>query len=254
MSEKDPSAIVIKGLSFSYDGHPVLEDVNVTIPQGDFVSIVGPNGGGKTTLLKLVVGLIRPVQGEIRVLGVSPEEARPRIGYMPQHSQLDPQFPATVADVALMGRLGHGKAFGPYSRKDKEVVDGILDQVGLSSLRSKAFSSLSGGQRQRLFLARALACEPELLLLDEPTANLDLVMEGDLYELLETLNQRMTVVMVSHDLGFVSRVVKNVVCVKRKVLVHSTSEISGKIINDIYGSPMRIVRHDGEGALSCYNF
>jgi zinc transport system ATP-binding protein len=99
-----------------------------------------------------------------------------------------------------------------------------------------------------------LACEPELLLLDEPTANLDLVMEGDLYELLETLNQRMTVVMVSHDLGFVSRVVKNVVCVKRKVLVHSTSEISGKIINDIYGSPMRIVRHDGEGALSCYNF
>jgi len=254
ISEKAPPAIVIKDLSFSYDGHPVLEDVNLSIPQGDFASILGPNGGGKTTLLKLVLGLIRPVRGEVRVLGVSPEEARPRVGYMPQHSQLDPQFPATVTDVALMGRLGHGKTFGPYSRNDKEMVDGILDQMGLYSLRSKAFSSISGGQRQRLFLARALACEPELLLLDEPTANLDLVMEGDLYELLQTLNQRMTVVMVSHDLGFVSRVVKNVVCVKRKVLMHPTSEISGEIINDIYGSPMRMVRHDGEGALSCYNF
>lgn len=238
---------------FSYDGYTVLEDVNLAIPKGDFVSVVGPNGGGKTTLLKLILGLLRPFRGEIRVFGLLPEAARPRIGYMPQHAQLDPQFPATVMDVALMGRLGHGRPFGLYSRKDKEIVGEALDQVGLYNLRKKSFSSISGGQRQRLFIARALACEPELLLLDEPTANLDMVMEGDLYELLHTLNQRLTVVMVSHDLGFVSTVVKNVICVKRKVLIHPTSEITGEIINDIYGSPMRMVRHNGAGAGSCHS-
>ena len=253
MSEKDSPAVVIKGLWFSYDGFPVLEDVNLSIPKGDFVSVVGPNGGGKTTLLKLVLGLLRPSQGEVRVFGITPDEARPRIGYMPQHSQLDPQFPATVMDVALMGRLGHGRPFGRYSRSDKEMVKNALEQVGLYDLHKKAFSSISGGQRQRLLIARALACDPELLLLDEPTANLDVVMEGDLYELLHALNQRLTVVMVSHDLGFVSKVVKNVVCVKRKVLMHPTCEITGEIINDIYGSPMRMVRHNGEGIPGCYN-
>ncbi len=248
MNEKDGSAIFIKDLCFSYVGHPVLEDVNLSIPQGDFVSVVGPNGGGKTTLLKLVLGLLRPSQGEVRVFGAPPEQARPRIGYMPQQAQLDPQFPATVMDVALMGRLGHGRTFGPYSKKDKEIVSGALDQVGLYDLRKKAFSSISGGQRQRLLIARALACQPDLLLLDEPTANLDQVMEGDLYELLQTLNQRLTVVMVSHDIGFVSEVVKSVICVKRKVLMHPTTEITGEIINEIYGSPMRMVRHNGERA------
>ena len=227
--------------------------MNLSIQRGDFVSVVGPNGGGKTTLLKLMLGLLRPSRGEVRMFGVTPDEARPRIGYMPQHSQLDPQFPATVMDVALMGRLGHGKAVGPYSRKDKEIVSRALEQVGLSDLHKKAFSSISGGQRQRLFIARALACEPELLLLDEPTANLDVVMEGDLYELLHVLNQQLTVVMVSHDLGFVSRVVKSVICVKRKVLMHPTCEITGEMINDIYGSPMRMVRHNGEGLPGCHN-
>jgi zinc transport system ATP-binding protein len=133
------------------------------------------------------------------------------------------------------------------------MVSAALEQVGLYDLHKKAFSSISGGQRQRLFIARALACDPELLLLDEPTANLDVVMEGGLYELLHALNQRLTVVMVSHDLGFVSKVVKNVICVKRKVLMHPTCEITGEIINDIYGSPMRMVRHNGEGIPGCYN-
>lgn len=253
MSEKDTPVVLIKGLWFSYNGYPILEDVNLAIQRGDFVSAVGPNGGGKTTLLKLMLGLLRPSRGEVRVFGVTPEEARPRIGYMPQHPQLDPQFPATVMDVALMGRLGHGRGVGSYSRRDKEIAGRALEQVGLSDLHKKAFSAISGGQRQRLFIARALACEPELLLLDEPTANLDMVMEGDLYELLQVLNQHLTVVMVSHDLGFVSRVVKSVICVKRKVLMHPTCEITGEIINDIYGSPMRMVRHNGEGMLSCYN-
>jgi len=244
VNEKEALAILVEGLWFSYDGHAVLEDVNLSIPHGDFVSVVGPNGGGKTTLLKLMLGLLRPTRGGIQVFGVTPEQARPRIGYMPQHAQLDPQFPATVMDVALMGRLGHGRPFGPYSKKDKEAVVTALDQVGLRDLYKKPFASISGGQRQRLFIARALACEPDLLLLDEPTANLDVVMESGLYELLQTLNQRLTVVMVSHDLGFVSKLVKSVVCVKCQVSSHPTSEITGEIIDAMYGSPMRIVRHD----------
>lgn len=239
-----PPAIEISDVRFSYDGTLVLEDVNVTISQGDFVSIVGPNGGGKTTLLKLVLGLIVPAAGTIRVFGLAPEKARPRVGYMPQHSSLDPLFPATVMDVALMGRLGSGRAFGPYSRADKEIVAQALEQVGLTALRAKSFAALSGGQRQRLLIARALACEPDLLLLDEPTANLDVKVEGEFYALLKELNVRATVVLVSHDLGFVSQFVRNVVCVKRKVAVHPTTEVTGEIISNMYGARVRMVRHD----------
>ncbi len=253
MNSSDSPAIEINDLWFSYGAYPVLEDVNITIPDGDFVSVVGPNGGGKTTLVKLILGLLKPSRGAVRVFGTTSEAARPRIGYMPQHSQLDPQFPATVMDVALMGRLGHGRLFGPYSKEDKEIVSRALDQVGLCSLVKKPFAAISGGQRQRLFIARALACEPDLLLLDEPTANLDVVMEWDLYGLLQTLNENLTVIMVSHDLGFVSKIVKSVVCVKRKVLMHQTCEITGEMINEIYGSPMRMVRHNGEAKSTCHN-
>ncbi len=253
MDEQNTPAVFVKDLWFAYNGYPALENVNLSIPQGDFVSVVGPNGGGKTTLLKVILGLLRPTRGEVRVMGTTPEQARPRIGYMPQHTQLDPLFPATLMDVALMGRLGRRGLFGGYSREDKNVVSEALKQVGLYELRKKSFSALSGGQRQRLLIARALACEPELLLLDEPAANLDAVMETDLYELLRRLNERLTIMMVSHDLGFVSRIIKSVICVKRKVLMHPTTEITGEIINDIYGTPMRMIRHNGEGDFSCSN-
>jgi zinc transport system ATP-binding protein len=207
-------------------------------------------------LLKLVLGLIQPSEGMVRVFGVAPEKVRPRVGYMPQHNTLDLQFPATVMDVALMGRLGTGKGFGSYSRKDKEIVLQALEQVGLAPLRNKSFAALSGGQRQRLLIARALACEPDLLLLDEPTANLDVVVEGEFYALLKELNERATVVLVSHDLGFVSQYVRNVVCVKRKVAVHPTTEVTGEIISNMYGSRVRMVRHDQNASKEvpgCFN-
>lgn len=248
-------AIMISGLSFSYAGHNVLEDVNIEIPEGDFVSVVGPNGGGKTTLIKLILGLLKPSSGQVKVFGQPPERSRIRMGYMPQRSEHDFQFPATVMDVALMGRLGHENGIGGYSRNDKEVVIRCLERVGLASVIRKSFSELSGGQRQRLLLSRALACEPDILLLDEPTANLDLAMEGDLYKLLNELNREMTIVIVSHDLGFVSQVVRTVICVKRKVLIHPTAEITGSIINEIYGSPMKMIRHNGDGeGCGCQNF
>ena len=241
--EENP-VVVIQDLNFSYNRHNVLEGVSLMVAPRDFVSIVGPNGGGKTTLLKLMLGLLNPTMGTVRVFGVPPGEARFRIGYMPQHTHLDPLFPVSAMDVVLMARLGHKRLIGSYSRIDKEAAEEALGKLQSWDLRNKQFSSLSGGQRQRVLIARALASGPDLLLLDEPTAGLDLTVETELYDLLSGITEDLTVVMVSHDLGFVSRLVNKVVCVKRRVVVHPTSEITGEIINEIYGSPMKIVRHD----------
>lgn len=239
------SVIVIDGLSYAYEARNVLEGVNVTVAADDFVSIVGPNGGGKTTLLKLILGLLTPASGSVRVFGKPPAEARSRMGYMPQHAHLDPQFPITVMEVVLMGRLGRS-SWGPYSRSDKLAATEALRKLNVWDLRRSRFSSLSGGQRQRVLIARALASSADLLLLDEPTAGLDLAVETELYEILKSFARELTVVMVSHDLGFVSRLVNKVICVKRTVKVHPTCEITGELINEMYGAPMKMVRHDLE--------
>ncbi len=243
--------VVLEDLYFSYGRHDVLEGVNLTVNRQDFVSIVGPNGGGKTTLLRLMLGLLHPTRGGVRILGMPPEEARPRTGYMPQHAILDPQFPVSVTDVVLMARLGHGRSFGSYSGMDREACEEALAKLQVADLRHEHFSSLSGGQRQRVLIARALASKPDLLLLDEPTAGLDLTVETELYDVLKTIMEDLTVVMVSHDLGFVSRLVNKVVCVKRKVAVHPTSEITGEIINEMYGFPVKMVRHDLGNSGAC---
>lgn len=235
--------IDMRGVTFAYDDAPVLRDVTLSLPAGDFACFVGPNGGGKTTLLRLLLGLLTPQRGEVFVLGTSPREARRRIGYMPQHSQLDRRFPATAMDVVLMGRLGCGSATGPYSRRDRAAAEKSLHEVGLHDLREQSFSALSGGQRQRVLIARALACEPELLLLDEPTSSLDVTVEEQLYVLLEQLNRRLTIVMVSHDLGFVSTRVKTAVCVNRTVHTHATGDLTGEVIRNLYGREIRLVQH-----------
>ena len=240
----DEAVITMRDVTFSYDGYPVLEDVHVKVSRGEFACIVGPNGGGKTTLLKLVLGLLQPGQGSVRVFGVPPAQARARMGYVPQSYAYDPQFPVRVMDVVLMGRVHQSRWLGPYSRGDKDAAAEALRQVKLLDLHNRPLAALSGGQRQRVIIARALVCEPELLLLDEPTASLDLAFENELYDLLRELNRHMTIVMVSHDVGFVSGVVSKVICVKRKVVVHPTTEITGEIIQEIYGSDVRMVRHD----------
>jgi zinc transport system ATP-binding protein len=236
--------IQVQNVSFSYDGATVLEDATFSIEDRDFVCLVGPNGGGKTTLLKIMLGLLAPTSGRVTIFGDRPELARGRIGYMPQHTQVDPRFPVTAADVVLMGRLGRAETLGPYRRLQRHAAWRALEAVGLADMRNRPFGSLSGGQRQRVLIARALATEPELLLLDEPTANLDAHVEQELYELMRGLNASLTIVMVSHDLGFVSEFVQRVVCVKRKVIVHPTSEITGEVIKQIYGGSVRMVRHD----------
>lgn len=230
-----------------------MENVNFSIAERDLVCMVGPNGGGKSTLLRLMMGLIRPGSGAIEVFGTTPERARHRIGYMPQHAGLDPDFPAGVLDIVLMGRLGRGRGIGPYSSNDKQVAARALGEVGLSDKRAASFGALSGGERQRVLVARALACEPDVLLLDEPMTNLDPAVQDDLYALFRELNQRLTVIVVSHDIGFVSETFRTVVCVNRTVHTHATSELTAQRVAEVYGRRVRLVHPipgHGPGAAS----
>lgn len=238
----DNAVIEIDRLSFSYPQTVVLENANLSIAPGDFVCMVGPNGGGKTTLLRLILGLLTPSRGTVRVFGRPPIEARRRIGYMPQRAQLDPQFPVRSFDVVLMGRLAAHR-YGPFGRAEKTRALAALAEVGLADYARRPFAALSGGQRQRVLIARALACDPDLLLLDEPTANLDPLVQDEMHELLHELNQRLTIVLVSHDVGFVTRHAKSVVCVNREVLVHAASAITGDSIQALYGHDVHMVQH-----------
>lgn len=242
--ETDYPVVQFDGVSFSYNSALVLDDVSFAVNRFDFVTAVGPNGGGKTTLLKLILGLIKPRRGSIRVFGRSPEEVRHRIGYVSQYFQFDPLFPVRVIDVVLMGRLGGSIRAGYYRRADRMAAMRALHEVDLADLRYRHISQLSGGQRQRVLIARALATDPELLLLDEPTAHIDMVLQEELMEFLHKLNDRLTIVMVTHDVAFVASYVKSVLCVNRSIVMHPTQEVTGDVISDLYGGYVRYVRHN----------
>jgi zinc transport system ATP-binding protein len=237
--------IELEGVSFAFDGrHPVLSDVTLAVEPLSFACMIGPNGGGKTTLLKLILGLLEPSTGRIRVLGTSPQRARHRIGYMSQHATLDRAFPVRVLDVVLMGRLGPRRVAGPFDRADVAAARDTLAGVGLAGWERRPFADLSGGQRQRVLLARALTSSPELLLLDEPASGLDQKVERDFFDLLIELNRTTTVVLVSHDLGFVQSFVRSVICVHGTVDVHPTNQLDGNTIRELYRGEVRKVRHD----------
>jgi zinc transport system ATP-binding protein len=237
----DP-AITFENISFFYHKRQILENVNLQVKQGEFASIVGPNGGGKTTLLKLMLGLLKPATGKVLVFGQPPEQAREKIGYMPQYAHLDMNFPATVLDVVLMGRLAKRKLW--FSKQDKKEAAIAIDEVDMAAYTHTGFSELSGGQKQRVLIARALCSNPSILLLDEPTANVDHETEESLFSILQKLNSDMTILLVSHDLGFVSKYVKSVICVNRQVVIHPTTLMDGAMIKDIYHGDLKMVRHD----------
>ncbi len=239
-------AVRMAGVEFAYDEPLVLEAVDLAVQPREFVCFVGPNGGGKTTLVKLILGLLRPRRGRVEVFGAAPPQARHRMGYVAQRADLDPKFPVNVMDVVLMGRLGRTDGH----KGDREAAEAALEKVGLADQRRRPFSALSGGQRQRALIARALAAEPDLLILDEPTASLDVAIEREFYELLQGLTDRLTVLLVSHDIGFVSEVVGKVVCVRRTVAVHPTSDLTGDLMQELYGTDVRLVRHDHACALA----
>ena len=243
MNDMTKSPVIrIKDVSFAYGKRVVLEDVNLEISSGDFVWIVGPNGGGKTTLVRLLMGLLEPQSGLIELFGKSPSQARSFVGYLPQQIHIDKKFPMTVTDVVLTGRLGLN---GKTNRKaDREAALKAISQVGLIDQAGQAMADLSGGQQRRLLIARALACEPEILILDEPMANLDAVVEQQVRDLLFELNKKLTVLMVSHDPALVSESVKSVICVNRRVAIHKTYEIDSEMMGELYDGPVRIVRHE----------
>jgi zinc transport system ATP-binding protein len=238
-----PAVISFRDVTFSYTTTPVVRDVTLELAAGELVCLVGPNGGGKSTLLRLILGLLKPQQGSVTVLGTTPEAARPRLGYVPQYSHFDPKFPVNVMDVVLMGRLARRWA-GPYGSADRAAARDALAEVQLADLATRHFAALSGGQRQRVLIARALASQPEILLLDEPTSNVDALAEQKLYDLLTHLNRHLTIVLVSHDLGVVSQMVSSVVCVHQQVHQHPTSELTGDLVRAMYGADVTLIRHD----------
>ncbi len=252
LSDTGETVIAIRGLSFAYGAAPVLEDVSLNVGAGEFLGIVGPNAGGKSTLLKLILGLLEPQTGQVRVLNLSPREASRQIGYVPQYPSFPRDFPITVEQAVLLGRLGGQDRLWPnlwpggYGRGDRKAARLALDEVEATDLASRRIASLSGGQLQRVLLARALACEPRILILDEPTANIDQRLEGDIFDLLRRLNARLTILVVSHDIGFISSYVTRVACVNRTLVCHHTDAIDGQIIQRLYGEAVRMVAHRHE--------
>ena len=236
--------ISFRDVTFSYPGgSAVIEDATFEINAEDSICIVGPNGGGKSTLLRLILGLEKPATGTIEVFGQAPQDARRKIGYMPQYLSFDPRFPISALDVALMGRIASAR-LGPYKKADRAAALRALDEVGMADRARDPFSGLSGGQRQRVLIARALACEPALLLLDEPTANVDQAVEAQLLDTLQHLRQRLAILLVSHNLSFVSALVDHVLCVNRSVHIHPTTKMTGLTLAELFGGGISIVRHD----------
>jgi len=233
----------IKHLYAGYDGDPVLEDINLSVFPNDFVGIIGPNGGGKTTLIKVLLGLIAPVRGQLSIMGMNVQKGRWFIGYVPQLLELDRDFPISVWDVAIMGRLGKQHLMRQYSTDDENVVSAALDRVHMSDYREKPIGDLSTGQRQRVYIARALASEPKILLLDEPTSSIDPRMSINIYELLQELNDNVTIILISHDMGAISSYVKTIACLNHRLIYHGEKQITKEMLDASYQCPVDIIAH-----------
>ncbi|WP_017661352.1 metal ABC transporter ATP-binding protein [Baaleninema simplex] len=242
MSESSP-AILVRHLWAGYDRDPVLEDINLSVEAGDFIGIIGPNGGGKTTFLKVLLGSIAPMRGRVEIFGRPVKQGRRFIGYVPQGIDFDREFPVRVRDVVRMGRLGKRRLLKRYNAKDDDIVDHALEQLEMLDFVRTPIGELSGGQRQRVYIARALASEPRVLLLDEPTASIDPKMQTNVYELLRQLNETIPIVLVSHDLGAVSTYVKTIGCLNRRLFYHGEKQISAEMLEKTYQCPVDLIAH-----------
>lgn len=240
-----PTPLVeIKDLSAGYNDEMVLKDINLSVEPDDFIGLIGPNGGGKTTLFKVILGLLKPKRGSIEVMGMAPDKGRRHIGYVPQFTFYDSDFPIRVRDVVQMGRLGPKHLFKPYSAEDARIVTECLERVHLSDKQNMPLRELSGGQRQRVYIARALASEPELLLLDEPTISVDAEASAQIYELLHEINlQGVTILLISHDLNVISSYVKTIGCLNRTLHYHGEKEITEDMIQSGYNCPVDLIAH-----------
>ena len=243
--------IEIESVDFSYDRIATLSGIDLSVTEGEFLGIVGPNAGGKSTLLKLILGQLQPDKGKIRVLGKEPCKMSRHIGYVPQYPSFPRDFPISVEQVVLLGRLGVKRDANwlsriwpsQVSRSDLVAVNQALREVEAENIAERQIGSLSGGQLQRVLLARALVGEPEILILDEPTANIDQRMENEIFDLLKMFNKRMTILVVSHDVAFISDYVSRVACLNRTLVCHRTDAVDGQVIQDLYGEHVRMIAH-----------
>ncbi len=244
--------IEINHLSLAYENDIILENINLQVDPLDFLAVIGPNGGGKTTLLKLLLGLIEPQQGSVEIMGMPPGRLGGRIGYLPQYTTVSNSFPISVRDAVLMGKVAPGLkgVFGlNFGKRSGDDVEKALERVGMLKHINRKISDLSGGQRQRVFVARAIVDEPSLLLLDEPAASVDQAGKSGLYCLLKELNAEMSIVMVSHDISVLGHGVKSVACVNRKVHLHDQPKLTHELLSEAYGEtikgtcPIELVTH-----------
>lgn len=231
-------SILLEDVSFHYDKTPILEDVNFSIEPGEFVGVFGPNGGGKTTLLKLLMGFLYPDTGKISLLGASPNESRTHIGYVPQIAKIDKQFPITAEEVVQMGCLSKTSFWGVLPKASKQKALDSLEKVNMAHKKDTPFGHLSGGEAQRVLIARALASDPTLLFLDEPTASVDPVAEEEILSILSSLKGHLTILMVTHDLQTILQKVGKLLCVHRKVHTLAPSEVCEHYGLGLYHSPL----------------
>ena len=218
------SIININNVSFAYDKQMILENINLNVEEKDFLAIIGPNGGGKSTLLKLILGIITPQKGSISVLSKGPSKSLTHIGYVPQNTNINTDFPIKVIEVVMMGHVGGKKPLFGYGKDEIMCAMGALEQVNMQEFAHTKIGSLSGGQRQRVMIARALCADPEILILDEPTSSIDISGQRSIYELLRVLNESITIIVVSHDISVILEYANKAAHVNRTLSYHDISD------------------------------
>lgn len=233
-----PDILELKDITAGYDHQPVLEHVNFTIREGDFIGIIGPNGGGKTTLLKVILGLLKPFSGEV-IYHTSKQNL---FGYLPQNNRFDQRFPINVTEVVLSGLMSGKGLYKSYTHADRKKAWELLDKYGMGNYKKSPIGDLSGGQMQRVFLCRAIISSPRILILDEPTTYVDSNFEKEFYPILEELNKSLSIVMVSHDLGTICSYVKTIACVNRELHYHNSNLISPEQLQS-YHCPIELITH-----------
>lgn len=234
-------AVELKNVSMKYNEQYVLEDIDFEVEQNDFMAIIGPNGGGKSTLLKIILGILTPSTGNVKIFGKEPKHAKKLFGYLPQNLSFDHDFPINVSETVLTGRY-HG-LFKGYNQADKKAVTKALKDVEMYDLKDRQIGKLSGGQMQRVFIARAIVREPKLLIMDEPMASIDPEMQHSFYKLMSRLKDSMAIILVSHDVGAVSAHVDKIACLNQKLFYHGPMENAANGLEEIYHCPIDIISH-----------
>lgn len=235
--------IHIDNIVAGYENKIVLHDVSLDIWKNDFLGIIGPNGGGKTTLLKIILGLLKPKSGSVRYFDGEKEVSSLKIGYLPQMNKIDKKFPISVREVVLSGLMAEKPRFRDFTAEQKQRAEEVIAQMGLQELAKRAIGDLSGGQLQRVLLGRSMVSRPKVLILDEPNSYVDKRFESHFYNLLEEISKESSIILVSHDIGTVLSMVKNIACVNETLHYHSGADISAEWLENKYACPIELVGH-----------